>query len=354
MSDRPHPLVPAATADSPSAETEAVDPRAAALDVLPTQAIAELMNDLDTAVPLAVRAALPAIVAAIDAVVERLAAGGRLLYVGAGTSGRLGVLDASEIPPTYGTGPELVQGVIAGGPDAVTQAREGAEDDEEAGAAVIEELRVGPADAVVGIATSGRTPYVIAALRAARAAGALTVGLSCNRDTAVSATAELAIEVPVGPEIVAGSTRLKAGTATKLVLNMISTIAMVRLGKTYGNYMVDMRATNDKLRRRAEVMVRAIAGVDGAAAAAALDQTGRHVKPAVLVARFGISAHEARARLTAAGDRLRPALDAGAAAMPDGAPAATAPADGGGYRSIDEAEPYGAERCGAEPCGGAA
>lgn len=309
-------------APPPSPDTEAVDPRATAIDTLPTLAVAELMNDADAAVPAAVRRALPSIAAAIDAIATRLEAGGRLLYVGAGTSGRLGVLDASEIPPTYGTDPALVVGVIAGGHDAVSQAREGAEDDERAGAAVIADLAVGPDDAVVGIASSGRTPYVVAALAAARAAGALTVGLSCNRDTAVSAAADVAIEVPVGPEIIAGSTRLKAGTATKLVLNMISTITMVRLGKTYGSYMVDMRASNDKLRRRAEAMVRAIAGVDSATAVAALEQTDRRVKPAVLVARLGIGAAEAEARLAAARGRLRVALDVALDETTDAADAA--------------------------------
>ncbi|MET7463540.1 N-acetylmuramic acid 6-phosphate etherase, partial [Nonomuraea sp. NPDC005501] len=221
----------------PSGElaTEQSDPRYSQIDRLPTEQIARLMNQADAAVPAAVAVVIPAISAAIDAISARMGSGGRLLYVGAGTSGRLAVLDASECPPTFGTDPELVQGVIAGGPDALTRSVEGAEDDAEAGAADLARLEVGPLDSVVGVSASGRAPFVLGALAEARRRGALTVGLSCNDGAPLSAAAEHAIEVVVGPEVVAGSTRLKAGTAQKLVLNMISTIAMVRLGRTYGN-----------------------------------------------------------------------------------------------------------------------
>src|SRR6187455_2827221 len=219
----------------------------------------------------------------IDGIVARLEKGGRLIHVGTGTSGRLGVLDASECPPTFGVTPELVQGLIAGGPLAITDAVEGAEDDLEAGARAIADDSIGPSDAVVGVAASGRTPFVIGALREARARGALTVALSCNAQAPISREAELAIEVPVGPEILAGSTRLKAGTAQKLVLNMISTIAMVRLGKTWGNLMVDLRATNEKLRERAIRIVQAVTGRGRDDAIGALRAADWEVKPAILM-----------------------------------------------------------------------
>jgi N-acetylmuramic acid 6-phosphate etherase len=256
----------------------------------------------------AVRQALPSIVPAIDAVVDRLARGGRLIYVGAGTAGRLGVLDASECPPTFGTPPGLVLGIIAGGPAAILSAQEGAEDDLAAGARIVDELGIDALDAVVGIAASGRTPYVIGALRAARGRGAATIALSCNERTPLSDEAELAIEVPVGPEVLAGSTRLKAGTAQKLVLNMISTIAMVRLGKTWGNLMVDLRATNAKLRERAIRITQAVTSADRATAEAALEASGWEVKPAVLIIELGVDMEEARRRLARNG-RLRDALE---------------------------------------------
>ncbi len=266
------------------------------------------MNEADASVPIAIRGAMDAIVPAIEAITVQLAGGGRLLYVGAGTAGRMGVLDASECPPTFGTPPELVQGIIAGGPDAILAAREGAEDDDVAGATEMDIRRVNAQDAVVGIAASGRTPYVIGALRRARARGALTVALSCNEDAPISVEAELAIEIPVGPEVLAGSTRLKAGTAQKLVLNMISTIAMVRLGKTWGNLMVDLRATNEKLRERAIRIVQAVTGAERGSASAALHAADWEVKPACLMLGRGIDVVEARRRLAIDG-RLRVALE---------------------------------------------
>jgi N-acetylmuramic acid 6-phosphate etherase len=289
--------------------TEQADPRYARIDLASVGELAALMNEADGSVPQAVRAALPRIVPAIEAVTERMRAGGRLLYVGAGTAGRMGVLDASECPPTFGTPPELVRGVIAGGPDAMFTAQEGVEDDEDAGRAAIAAEGVGPEDAVLGLAASGRTPFAVAAVAEARRRGALTVGLSCNPDTPLSAAAEHPIEVVVGPEVVAGSTRLKAGTAQKLVLNMFSTIVMVQLGKTYGNLMVDLKASNEKLRERAIRTVTTVTGVSRERAAAALESSGMHVKLAILRLERGLDEAEATARLGAAGGHLRAAME---------------------------------------------
>jgi N-acetylmuramic acid 6-phosphate etherase len=289
--------------------TEQADPRYARIDLASVEELALLMNEADAEVPIAVRAAMGQIVPAIEAIAGRLAAGGRLLYVGAGSGGRIGVLDASECMPTFNTPAGLVQGIIAGGPAAILVAQEGAEDDAEAGARLAREHAIGPADVLVGIAASGRTPYVIAAVRAARASGALTVSLSCNQATRLSLEAELPIEVLVGPEVLAGSTRLKAGTAQKLVLNMISTIAMVRLGKTYGNLMVDLRATNAKLRERALRIVEDVTGTDRERAGSALREARNEVKLAILIIEQDIDVTEAQRRLAAAHGRLRAALE---------------------------------------------
>jgi N-acetylmuramic acid 6-phosphate etherase len=290
--------------------TERVDDRYATIDSASVAELARLMNEADHEVPAAVRAALPQIVPAIQAVTERLASGGRLFYIGAGTAGRMGGLDAAEWAPTFNTPPELTQAVIAGGDGAFGVAVEGAEDDESAGAALVSARGITVADAVVGIAASGRTPFVLAAVRAARERGALTVGLSCNRDTPLSAEAQLPIEVLVGPEVLAGSTRLKAGTAQKLVLNMMSTIAMVRLGKTYGNLMVDLRVTNAKLRDRAVRIVERITGAHRPVAEAALDSAGLDVKIAIMMLGGSPTMEEAARRLAADGGRLRTALEA--------------------------------------------
>ncbi|MFI6732170.1 N-acetylmuramic acid 6-phosphate etherase [Nonomuraea sp. NPDC050451] len=292
----------------PELSTEQSDPRYSQIDRLPTDQIARLMNQADAAVPAAVAVAIPAISAAIDAISARMAEGGRLLYVGAGTSGRLAVLDASECPPTFGTDPSLVQGVIAGGPDALTRSVEGAEDDAEAGAAALKDLEVGPLDSVVGVSASGRAPFVLGALAEAASRGALTVGLSCNDGAPLSAAAEHAIEVVVGPEVVTGSTRLKAGTAQKLVLNMISTISMVKLGRTYGNKMIEMSAMNNKLAGRALRMVSDITGADLETAETALDAAGGQAKIAVLMIQHGLDAEGARALLESHGERLSDAL----------------------------------------------
>lgn len=298
----------AARSDLAQLRTEQSDPRYAEIDRLPTADLAALMNQADAAVPAAVAATIPDLVPAIDAIVTRLTKGGRLLYVGAGTPGRIGLLDAAECPPTFGTPAGQVQGVIAGGTTAITSAVEGVEDDTASGVADINERAVGPDDAVVGLTASGRTPYVLAALRHARASGALTVGVSCNTGAELSRVVEHPVEVAVGPEFIAGSTRLKAGTAQKLVLNMISTIVMVRLGKTHGNLMVDLVATNEKLLARAVRMVQEITGATADAAATALSGADQHVKTAVVMIERATDAATARSLLTAAEGRLSRAL----------------------------------------------
>ncbi|MEU9885306.1 N-acetylmuramic acid 6-phosphate etherase [Sphaerisporangium sp. NPDC051011] len=299
------------------ATTEQSDPRYRRIDRLPTEEIARLMNAADSTVPAAVARAVPAISAAIEDIAARMRDGGRLLYVGAGTSGRLAVLDASECPPTFGTDPEVVRGIIAGGEGALTRSVEGAEDDAGAGAAAIREQRVGPLDSVVGISASGRAPFVVAAVAQARRLGALTAGLSCNGGGPLSEAAEHAIEVIVGPEVVTGSTRLKAGTAQKLVLNMISTISMIKCGRTFGNYMIEVSASNAKLVDRAARIVADITGADLAAARGALAAAGHEVKTAVVMIARRLDAGEARLLLAAFDGRLDGALDS----APDAPPA---------------------------------
>lgn len=292
--------------------TEQVDDRYAAIDTVSVAELAQLMNDADAGVPVAVRRAMPQIVPAIEAVTERLAMGGRLLYVGAGSAGRMGVLDAAECPPTFNTPPDLVQAIIAGGGDALQVAVEGAEDDLAAGMAAVAAHGITAADVVVGIAASGRTPFVLVAVRVAREKGALTVGLSCNYQTPLSAEVQHPIEVLVGPEVVAGSTRLKAGTAQKLVLNMMTTIAMVRLGKTYGNLMVDLRVTNAKLRDRAVRIIERVTGATRPAAEAALESADLDVKVAVMMLGGAFTVEDATQRLRVHSGRLREALEASA------------------------------------------
>lgn len=281
-------------------QTEQPNPRTRHIDRLPTLDALRLINAEDATVATAVEKALPEIARAVDAIAERLRAGGRLIYVGAGTSGRLGVLDAVECVPTFGTPPDLVQALIAGGIPALTQAAEGAEDDRAVGHDELLALDATRADAVVGIAASGRTPYVLGALDAAREIGALTVAVSCNAPALLLDAAEIGIAAVVGPEVIAGSTRLKAGTAQKLILNMISTATMIRLGKVYGNRMVDVKVTNQKLAGRARRLVAEIAGIDEDEAARLLAETGNRVKPAVVMARLGVSVPVAQARLDAA------------------------------------------------------
>ncbi|MEW1774181.1 N-acetylmuramic acid 6-phosphate etherase [Streptomyces sp. NPDC086777] len=290
--------------------TEAFRPELAEIDTLPTLDIARLMNAEDAGVAAAVALRLPQISAAIDGIAARMAQGGRLVYAGAGTAGRLGILDASECPPTFNTRPGQVVGIIAGGPAAMVTSVEGAEDSAELARTDLGALGIGPADSVVGVSASGRTPYAVGAVEHARALGALTVGLSCNAGSALAAAAEHGIEVVVGPELLTGSTRLKAGTAQKLVLNMLSTIAMIRLGKTYGNLMVDVRASNEKLRARSRRIVALATGASDDEIEAALTATDGEVKPAVLVVLAGVDGPTAARLLEESGGHLRAALTA--------------------------------------------
>ncbi|MDR1355742.1 MAG: N-acetylmuramic acid 6-phosphate etherase [Propionibacteriaceae bacterium] len=294
--------------------TESADQRLACIDTWSVAELAQAMNENDRSVPEAITQALPQLIPALQAVCARMVGsaqlpGGRLIYVGAGTPGRLGILDAAECPPTFSVSPKLVQGLIAGGSPAIVNAVEGAEDNKAAGAADIAALGVGASDSVLGISASGRTPYVIGALSRARELGACTVGFSCNSSAELSAYAEYAVEVVLGPEFIAGSTRLKAGTAQKLVLNMFSTIAMVRLGKTYGTLMVDVKASNVKLRERAIRLVRQISGADRPAATAALAAADWQVKPAVVMLLCATDAEAAERLLTQASGRLRAVLE---------------------------------------------
>ncbi|MFI0963915.1 N-acetylmuramic acid 6-phosphate etherase [Streptomyces sp. NPDC021080] len=292
--------------------TEAFRPELSEIDRLSTLEIAHLMNGEDTTVPAAVAAQLPFIAAAIDDIAERMARGGRLVYAGAGTAGRLGVLDASECPPTFNTDPSRVIGVIAGGPTAMVASIEGAEDSRELAAADLDALALTADDTVVGISASGRTPYAVGAVEHARKQGALTIGLSCNAHSALASAADHGIEVVVGPELLTGSTRLKSGTAQKLVLNMLSTITMIRLGKTYGNLMVDVRASNEKLRARSRRIVALATGASDEEIERALAATDGEVKNAVLTILGGVDGPTAARLLEESGGHLRAALAASA------------------------------------------
>ena len=261
--------------------------------------IVETMNSEDATIAQAVRGAQQEIALAVELITERLEKGGRLFYVGAGTSGRMGVLDASECPPTFGTLPDMVQGIMAGGEMAMTDAVEGAEDDHCAGEDTMRIQKVAHRDAVVGIAASGTTPFVLAAVEYARRQGAATVGLTCNSPSLLLENVDVSIGVLVGPEVLAGSTRLKAGTAQKMVLNMLSTATMVRLGKVYQNRMVDVLPTNKKLERRALEMVLELGEVSMENAAELLQESGNHVKTAVVMAKLGINSDSAKKLLEA-------------------------------------------------------
>jgi N-acetylmuramic acid 6-phosphate etherase len=293
-----------------SLATESVNPRSQDLDLLSIEEAVGVMNDEDRAVAVAVEAAKTLIATAIRDITKRMSQGGRLVNIGAGTSGRLGVLDAVECRPTFSVASDRVIGVIAGGLPALTMAVEGAEDDLEAGAKDITDLSIGPRDVVVGLTASGRTPYVVGALQEARRRGALTVSISCNEGSVVSAFADHPIEINTGPEVLTGSTRLKAATAQKTVLNMISTITMVSLGKTFGNLMVDLQATNSKLRVRSLRIFQTVTGSDRAHAAACLEAANGDLKVALLAELAGVEPQEARERLLEAGGRLREALTA--------------------------------------------
>jgi N-acetylmuramic acid 6-phosphate etherase len=288
--------------------TEAFRPELSEIDQLSTLEIATLMNGEDATVPTAVAERLPLIAAAIDDIADRMSRGGRLIYAGAGTAGRLGVLDASECPPTFNTDPSQVVGLIAGGPTAMITSIEGAEDSKELAAADLEALSLTADDTVVGVSASGRTPYAVGAVEHARTRGALTIGLSCNADSALAAAAEHGIEVVVGPELLTGSTRLKAGTAQKLVLNMLSTITMIRLGKTYGNLMVDVRASNEKLRARSRRIVALATGASDEEIEQALAATDGEVKNAILTILGGVDGPTAARLLEESEGHLRAAL----------------------------------------------
>jgi N-acetylmuramic acid 6-phosphate etherase len=288
--------------------TEARNPASANLDQLSTLEMLTLINDEDATVAQAVRAELPAIARAVDAIAARFGEGGRLVYIGAGTSGRLGVLDASECPPTFSVAAGLVQGLIAGGDSALRLSSEHSEDSREEGARDLAETGFGKLDTLVGIAASGRTPYVLGAMEYAKSLGALTIGLSCVPGSAVSQAAEIAITPATGPEVLTGSTRMKAGTATKLVLNMLSTGVMVRTGATYGNLMVNVRPTNAKLVDRAHRIIMAATGCSLATATELLTDSGDSVKTAIVMQKLSSHRAEAEARLTAAGGVLAAAL----------------------------------------------
>jgi N-acetylmuramic acid 6-phosphate etherase len=288
--------------------TERLRPELADLDLRPTSELVRLMADDQREALDAVAAAIDSISAAVEAVHSRLESGGRLVYVGAGTAGRLGLLDAAECPPTFNT--DRVIGVMAGGLTAFNVSREAIEDDAGAGATDMEKLEIDGADAVVGLSASGRTPYTIGAVVKARELGAVTIGISCNPDALLSQHVDYPIEVMVGPEVIAGSTRLKAGTAQKTVLNIISTVAMVRLGKTFGNLMVDLRASNEKLRDRARRIVIQATGADIPRVDSALVDASGDVKVAVVMLLSGLGADAARQSLETHGGSVRKAVAA--------------------------------------------
>ncbi len=289
--------------------TEAVNPATRDLDKLNTLELVRAFNAEDARVAAAVQQALPEIAKAIDAIAARMRDGGRLVYLGAGTSGRLGVLDASECPPTFSVPPGLVIGLIAGGDEALRHSIEAAEDKPEMGKADLQAIGLQPEDSVVGLTASGRTPYVLGGLDYARSIGALAVGVACNRPAAISEHAEISILAAVGPEALSGSTRLKSGTAQKMILNMLSSGVMVRLGKTYGNLMVDLRPTNDKLRQRAQRLLCQATAIDSKEAASLLESCDWEVKTAIVAYSLGIPPEEARRRLQAAGGFVRSVLE---------------------------------------------
>lgn len=297
--------------------TEQRNPASMEIDARSVMEILSIINAEDKRVASAVEKELPYIAKAVEIVVQSLRSGGRLIYVGAGTSGRLGVLDAVECPPTFGTDPEMVQGLIAGGERAMFKAQEGAEDKEENGAKDIDDKNVGSKDVICGIAASLRTPYVIGAVKRAKEKGAKTVYITTNPRSKLESpefahlakSVDVAICPEVGPEVIMGSTRMKSGTAQKLVLNMITTAAMIRLGKVYENMMIDLQMMNEKLKERAKRVVITITGVTYEQAQAYLEQSGWHVKTALVMIKAGVSKEEATARLKKAGGFVRKAID---------------------------------------------
>jgi len=278
------------------------------LDSLPIAQILHILNSADAEVPAAVAQEIPRIAAAVEAIVKVLGDGGHLVYLGAGSSGRLGVLDAAECPPTFSVPPDLVRGIMAGGERALSRSSEISEDDPDAGARDLLASGFGSGDALVGIAASGRTPYVLGAVAQARALGAITCGISCTPDSELSRAVDYPIEPKPGPEVLAGSTRLRAGTATKLVLNMISTAVMIRLGHVYGSWMVNVQPTNQKLSERARRIIRQATGVSAERAAELLAAGGNSVRTAIIMEKTKTSRGEAERLLAQAGGRIREAL----------------------------------------------
>jgi N-acetylmuramic acid 6-phosphate etherase len=288
--------------------TEQPNPASASIDMVPTEEALRIINREDRQVADAVEREIPQIARAVDAIVAAFEGGGRLFYIGAGTSGRLGVLDASECPPTFSVPPELVQGIIAGGERALSRATETTEDDPAIGVRDLRAHGFTASDVLVGLAASGRTPYVLGAVAEARHMGALTVGISCTPDSELARAVAIAITPLVGPEVVAGSTRLKAGTAQKMVLNMLSTEAFIRMGFVYGNLMVNVQPKNTKLVDRARRIVAQAAGVSYERAGQLLDAAGSSVRTAILMAKTGLGRQEAEQRLSASGGRIARAL----------------------------------------------
>jgi N-acetylmuramic acid 6-phosphate etherase len=288
--------------------TEQVDAKFQMLDVMTVSELLQAMNESDSEVPKAVSLVLPKIEKAIDGVVDRMLQGGRLIYMGAGTSGRLGVLDAAECGPTFSVSTDQVVAFIAGGDLALRSPAEGAEDKPELGAADLKAAHVSQLDIVVGIAASGRTPYVLGGLSYAKSVGALTIAITCNPNSEAGKISDHALDIDSGPELLAGSTRLKSGTAQKMVLNMISTISMVRLGKTFGNLMVDLQISNEKLQDRAVRIIEKATGASKKESTEALQASGHEVKVAILMLLLNLEPNAARARLHASSNRIREAL----------------------------------------------
>lgn len=289
--------------------TEETNPKTKDIDRRSTIEIIRLINQEDTSVAEAVAQVLDRIAEAVDLIVERLRSGGRMIYVGTGTSGRLGVLDASECPPTFGVSPDLVRGVIAGGFDALHRAVEAAEDDPEAAARDLQSVNVSNRDVVIGISASGDTPYTLGAVQYALTMEAATVAITCNPDSRMAALVDVSIAPVVGPEVIAGSSRMKAGTAQKMILNMLSTATMIELGLVYGNLMANLRATNEKLKRRARAILGAEAGIGADEAARVFEAAGDDLRVALVMARSGLSRVDASRLLEAHDGSVRRALD---------------------------------------------
>jgi N-acetylmuramic acid 6-phosphate etherase len=288
--------------------TEQSNPASRAIDSLPTEDVLRIINSEDAKVAEAVSRVIPEIARAVDTIVEAMSRGGRLFYIGAGTSGRLGVLDASECPPTFNVPAGLVQGIMAGGESALVRSSETTEDDPEAGARDVAGHRFGPGDVLAGIAASGRTPYVLGAIAHANGVGAATIGISCTPGSELSKIVKIPIELLVGPEVVTGSTRMKAGTATKMVLNMLSTATFIRRGYVFGNLMVNVQPSNSKLQDRARRIISRAAGVSDERASELLEASANRVAVAIVMAKSGLDAERSAQRLAAAGGRISQAL----------------------------------------------